>query len=188
MRETIFTLIIAAVLTLTACVPSLHPFYSNGDIFFDRNLLGTWTDREGSEQWQFAEGEELSYSVKYTDRSGKTGRFTAHLFKIDNRTYMDVSPVRADPEDSELYVEQILPTHTLMSVKMEAGSVQLAFLDPTWLKSYLKRNPREIDHTFMDDGIVLTATTARLQAFVRRHINTQGAFEDTETMIRKGDK
>ena len=158
------------------------------DARFDRNLIGTWTDSRGEDEWEFTKKDEFAYSVKYIDRSGKTGSFTAYLFRIGERDFLDVSPVRADAEDSDVYVEKLLPMHTLMAIKLEEGRAQLSFLDPVWLKGFLRQNPAEIDHTIVDDEVVLTATTTKLQAFIRRNIKTRGAFEDTELMFKKGDK
>ena len=188
MKKMFYFMAFAAALLSTACVPSIHSFFSYKDVRFDRNVLGAWTDDEGEEESEFSRKDDLAYNVKYVDRSGKTGRFTAYLFRIAGRDFLDLSPVRADAEDSDLYVEKLLPTHTLMAINIEAGRAQLSFLDPAWLKGFLRQNPEEIDHTIVDDEVVLTATTPKLQAFIRRHIKTRGAFEDTELMFKKGDK
>ena len=188
MKKSIYFMALAAALLTTACVPSIHSFFSYKDVRFDRSVIGRWTDGDGDEEWEFSRKDDLAYSVKYVDRSGKTGFFTAYLFRIGGRDFLDLSPVRADADDSEIYVEKFLPTHTLMAINVEADRAQLSFLDPAWLKGFLKQNPEEIDHTIVDDEVVLTGTTPKLQAFIRRHIKTRGAFEDTELMFKKGDK
>ena len=35
-------------LAMTACAPSLHPFYTEKDIVFDEDLLGVWIDDSGA--------------------------------------------------------------------------------------------------------------------------------------------
>lgn len=183
LRTVIFTLI---CLVCSACaVPSIHPFYRIEDVRYDEQLIGTWSDSEGTESWRFTAGPERGYKVEQHDKSGNRQVFKAFLFRIGDREFIDVSP---DMGQENEHGDHLLPTHLLMGVKMVSGRLQLSFMDPTWVKYFLRANGEEIKHTVKEGEVILTDTTDNLQAFIRRHLDTPGVFEASEALTRKGEQ
>lgn len=188
MRSIIVCGLLVVSLAFTSCVPSIQPFFEEKDVYFDRSLVGTWSERDGKEKWTITARDESSYFIDQTDEHGRSLRFEARLFKIGTDSFIDVLAVPSSKITGDLYLDHVLPSHTLLSVKIERCSVNLSFLDPTWIKGFLMTSPGAVAHTNRSGEIVLTDSTAAMQAFIKKHLTTPGAFEGTETLYKKGEK
>lgn len=187
MRSIIVCGVLVVSLAFTSCVPSIQPFFEEKDVYFDRSLVGTWSERDGKEKWKITARDESSYFIDQTDEQGRPLRFEARLFKIGTDSFIDVLPVPSSKIAGDLYLDHVLPAHTLLTVKIERCSVNLSFLDPTWVKGFLMTSPGAVAHTNRNGEVVLTDSTAAMQAFIKKHLSTPGAFEATETLFKKGD-
>ena len=58
-------------------------------------------------------------------------------------------------------------------------------MDPAWLNATLKKDPTVVAHAIVDDEIVLTDTTEKLQAFLLASAKTPDAFVMSEPLERK---
>ncbi|MBK6364443.1 MAG: hypothetical protein IPF52_13480 [Saprospiraceae bacterium] len=47
---------------LTGCIPSLNPLYTDKDLVFTSQLLGTWTGAKSEESWTFDKKMKRSIS------------------------------------------------------------------------------------------------------------------------------
>lgn len=169
-----------------ACVPSVHPFYENKDVYFDKNLLGKWADETASESWTFEKAGSSEYRMEYTDERGRTGVFEARLFKIRDRVFIDIVPVRSSFVQG-FYGGHMLSAHTFMGLSFNEDSVQLTFLDTAWLTPYLEKNPESVRHTIVDGEVLFTDSTKKLRAFIEKNLDTPGAFEATEKITKVGE-
>ena len=185
MKEMARMIVLAAVVYSTACVPSLNPFCSEADSYLDQNLLGTWSDAEGGETWTFVHADDSHYLFTYTDDTGKTGAFRARLFKVGDRSFLDVEPVRPRTKQNSFYSEHLLSLHSVYLISITGNKARLAFLDPAWLEATLKKDPTILTHAIVDDEIVLTDTTEKLQAFLLASATTPDAFVMSEPLERK---
>src|SRR5687768_8090907 len=54
------------------CVPSWNPLFTEKDLIFDQQLIGTWKGDDG-ETWTFEKDKdgEKHYQLSYTDKQGK---------------------------------------------------------------------------------------------------------------------
>ena len=175
MRQLVAITLLGLVL-LPGCVRSLHPFYTDEDIVFDPNLVGEWANDESGESWTFSKKGEKSYDLVYRDRDGKTGRFVAHLAKIQGKLFLDLFPEEAKIEGNDFYRIHLVRVHTLLHVKQIGPTLQMRVSNPDWLKKLVTDNPDTIRHTEVDDGVILTAETKELQAFWIKHLDTEKAF------------
>jgi hypothetical protein len=170
-------LLAAAVLLLAGCVPSLHPFYTAQDLAFDPRLLGTWSPREEKkETWVFSAHEPDAYRLVYTDDKGRAGRFQVRLFRLQGRTFLDLYPEDPPGEPNDYYKLHLLRAHTFLLVNSLEPKLSFTAMSPSWLDKHLKANPRAIAHERTGGGVVLTADTAALQAFVLAHLDAKDAF------------
>ncbi len=185
MKQIIKLMLLASVFYWTACVPSINPFFAKGDLYIDENLLGTWSDPDDGETWTFVYQDDKSYLLTYTDDTGKTGAFTASLFKLGGKTFIDIEPLRSGEKESGLYAEHLLSMHTVYLLSIEGKKARLGYLDPEYLKATLERDPTLLAHSVVDDQIVLTATTERLKAFLLSSANKPEAFVMSETIERR---
>lgn len=177
-----------ALLLLSSCVPafSVHPFFTEKDLTFDRSLLGTWIDPTGKNERGGLVIEEVSingrpaYSLtaEVTDKPAVpklTEEYEGSLFKLGGQQFLDViySQLRSGDESVTVLA---MPVHTIARVSLEGDTLSLSFLDDEWLKKNLEDGTVPLRHEIESDAPLLTAETADLQTFVLNHWADQKAF------------
>jgi hypothetical protein len=183
MKSTILIAIVIAAIASAACVRSIQPFYEHKDVYFDRSLIGTWTDAKGKESWKIERRGDGDYLIDETDEKGKKTRFEARLFKLDGRSFIDLAATTSGDAGSG----HLLAVHTFLAIEKDLCTSKMSYLDPTWLKQFLAKNPNAIRHSNIEGEIVFTDSTKNLKSFIRKHLDSPGAFEETETLFKKGE-
>ena len=190
MKTRVFVVLGAVAFLLSACIPSVHPFYTDKDVVFDARLLGEWQPKENSddpELWKFEQGEDKSYKLTITEKKDKHGQFAARLFKLKNGYFLDITPTECElaPDQADLVAASLIPGHLVMRVAQIEPELQIASCDYDWLDKFLKANPRALAHRNHDDSLLLTATTRELQRFVLKHLGKDELFRMPGGMVRK---
>jgi hypothetical protein len=168
---------------MSGCVPSLHPFYTDEDLAFDASLLGVWGEKDGT-TWAFAKKGDRSYLLTHTEQEGATGRMDAHLFKVGKQLFLDTFPEDPGIED-DLQKAHLLGTHFVWKFSLAGDSLRLAALHPDKVKSMVEQKKLIIAHERIKDGLVFTASTPDLQAFLARYAEGADVFGDWEEMTRQ---
>jgi hypothetical protein len=177
-------------LCLPACVPSLNPFYTDKDLVFDPRLVGTWAEK-GTEQepqtWKFEKAGDRAYTLTITEKPGKEGKFTAHLFKLKQENFLDLLPKECNyaTNQADLIAASMFPGHLLARVSQVEPELRLAFFNFGWLQQQLTNNPSLLAHHREDDRFVLTASTRDLQRFVLKHLAEGELFDKPGEMVRQ---
>jgi hypothetical protein len=194
-RTTMLMSLCVAFTLFAGCIRCLHPIYTSSDLVFNENLIGTWRQSGEATTWQFTESKkgdaERAYRLVLTDSEGRPGTFLAHLVKLDDQFFLDLFPIAPRVMNNGLYRFHFQRVHTFMRFDLEGNSLRLASMNPGWLEKYLKENPDALPHTTVSatgrplqgDGqsaeqLLVTASTAELQHFVRQHADTKGAFTE----------
>jgi hypothetical protein len=183
-----FAAIGAVAVLLTACIPSINPFYTDKDMVYDTRIVGTWQDKESADQpeiWKFEQGENKAYKLKVTENDGKQGEFEAHLFKLKQDYFLDIVATEIGTNVAGLTTASLIPGHLLLRVPQFEPELKLAMIDFDWLDKYLKEHPKELAHHRDEERIFLTAETADLQSFVLKHLGEGELFSKGGEMIRK---
>jgi hypothetical protein len=187
--------LLAAV--LGGCVPvmSLHPLYTEKDLVFEENLLGTWEDVNGpGTVWEFSSPDEHEKACRliFTDSEGYKGSFDAHLTKLGNNLFLDLYP--SEPPWDEQDPNKVnwayntfflIPAHTLIKVDFTESVLKLQLTDDDELEKLLEENPNAVEHTFVDNRPVLLALTHKLRAFVHKYADDSRLFPDVKTLCRQ---
>lgn len=195
MKKNLF-LTVAAVALLSACVPSVNPFYTDKDLITDPRLAGTWVEtgkKERAVLWNFEPATNNVCAVSLKDEDGKAGKFEGHLFKLDKETFLDLTPTECHFDDKQAGLVNcaVIPGHLLVRVNLETEKLSLAFCNPDWTKKFLKENPAALAHRMMDEEVILTAETAALQKFVLQHLGKDelfGNFDDYQRVVQNPAK
>jgi hypothetical protein len=179
----------AAAILLAACIPSVNPFYGDKDVVTDSHLVGEWLEKGKTnelEYWKFEQSTNNAYTLTVVEE-GKTGEFSAHLFKLKGEQFLDLIPTDCNyaTNQSELVASSMFPGHLLMRVAQIEPELKLACTDYDWLEKFLKKNPKAIDHHVESERIILTAGTQDLQKFVLKHLGTNELFGEYGEMVRK---
>lgn len=182
---------------LFGCVPSVNPLYTEKDVVFDPALMGAWSGDNNKETWAFEKSGDKAYKLLQTDEDGRTAEFEVHLVRLKEHRFLDLYLVDPGMEkDSKMNSYAgfaLIPGHMFMKVTQIQPTLQIAFLDPDWLKELLEKNPRAIAHKKIpgnsgdktEDRIVLTAETEDLQKFILKHINDEKIFGEPGELRRK---
>ncbi len=185
MKSVVTLLILSGLLMLTGCVRSLNPLYTEQDLIYDNSLVGVWIDKETGETWAFSNAGKLEYKLLHTEDDGRSGEFSARLVKIEDKTFLDIAPVKTGFSQSDFYQSHFLPTHTFAHIMRKDSTVQIAMLEPRWLKDLLDDNPEAIRHEKINGEIVLAASPKETQKFLLANLNVREAFSQPFELTRK---
>jgi|GEM_PF-1353674 len=180
MNKTSCALALLTLIVVAGCVPSVHPIYTDDTTVFEPRLLGYWTNKQGNESWRFSRHEEQAYKLVFVDKDGKTLHFICHLAKVEEQLFLDLFP------DEDHIPEPFIgiPTHMILRVDQIEPTLEFSTLDPHELGKLLELDPKAVKHETLDDGVLLTASPAELQAFVLRYADREGLFGDCDELYR----
>jgi hypothetical protein len=181
--------IIGAAILLAACIPSVNPFYTDKDVVTDQRLVGEWQEKDNTnnpEMWTFEQSTNNAYKLTVIE-NGKTGEFSAHLFKLKQEQFLDLIPSKCEfaTNQADLVNFSVFAGHLITRMPQVEPNLKLAFCDFEWLEKYLTNNPNALAHHMEGDSIVLTAGTRDLQKFVLKHLGTNELFKEYGEMVRR---
>ena len=108
------------------------------------------------------------------------------MSKFEGLTYLDMSPTDKGIQGNDVYKAYLFPLHTFFRVdKLDEKTLQLSSVDGDWLKRRLQDNPETLKHERIKGGFLLTAPPKDLQAFLKKHDETPGAFTQAMALHRK---
>ena len=176
--------LVAAALCATGCVPSLHPFYTSETTVFEPALLGTWENPGDNETWTFQSVDDTRFILTFTDSEGLPGEFEATLLSLNQRMFLDLYPELPDLESNEFYASHLLAIHTLIRVDLSDSGLSLSGMSLEWMDEYADGGAGEVDFERLDNTLVLTSSTAELQAFVMKHMDDENFFSESDHLVR----
>lgn len=182
-RVTLLLLVVLALLVV-ACVPpvSLDPLFTEKHLTFDSALLGTWlVDKKGS-LCTFERAGEKAYSLDCLVEGDRV-TFDAYLLRLGPHTFLDTVPDDLH-SDNTLALAHLVPGHIFSQVRLEGDELRLTQMSVEWLGKQLDAGTVKITHRRIDDGILLTASTAELQQFFGEQAGNAEAFSLTQEWTR----
>lgn len=166
---------------LTGCIiRSLDPFYTDKDLVYDPALAGTWQgEKEEGDTWEFTGNPaEKSYALVHTDKKGNQAEFSVRLFQLGKTRFLDCVLTELTDSDenlNEISSLHLVPTHSILKVEAIGKELRLSWGSEEKLRNLLKQNPKAIAHHRFgekdDFGVLLTAPTAELQEFLKKHLD-----------------
>jgi hypothetical protein len=193
-KKVIFCLLAAL---LGGCLPviSLHPIYTEKDVIFEEKLLGKWVDDPNNPEttWQFSRVDEPknAYKLSFSDNEGKKGSFIVHLVKLQSAgaprrkmLFFDLFPAELpweieDPNKVELPYNAffLMPVHTFIKVDSFEPRLKMRLTDEDEMQKLLKEKPDAVQHTLIEDRLILTASTKELQNFILKYADDKRVFK-----------
>jgi len=165
---------------------SLQPFYTPVDLETDQALAGAWTTKEGDVTFSFEQMKGKEYKLVVKEREGEketNSQFEAHLVRLGSNLFLDFLPNGAS-EGSEFYQMHLFRAHSIARIELSRDTLQMAFLDGSWLKKKIDEKSVDISHERMDGTLLLTGATEEVQDLVFLHSNDSEAFPEPITLIR----
>jgi len=199
---------------LGGCVPvmSLHPLFTEEDLVFEEKLLGTWVDDPNSpkstwefkrivdsskKEWEFdlPQKPEKAYKLILFDYKEVTkGSFFAHVVKLIDRLFLDVYPsqlpsAKIDPnEDWVFNTLFLIPGHSFAIIDSIEPQLKIRWTTQDEMEKLFEEEPKAIKHELVEDRIILTASTKKLQAFVLKYADDKRVFPAKAVLTRKKSK
>jgi hypothetical protein len=193
MKKILFAVIIT-VLTIAGCVRSLYPLFTEEDLIFKDELLGTWKEKDGKSTWTFEKSNGKNYTLIHSVAEysilndkvpGDTAKLTAQLGKLGKYIFLDIFPGKPDTKvKNDFYNFHLLPVHTISRVWFTGDTLKLSMLDNDWLSKMINNNAFKIKHARLNDQLILTASTQELQRLVVRYANNTNAFPKPGELYR----
>jgi len=196
MKTRLIASILLIIILLPGClVKSLHPFYTDQDVVYKKELTGTWIDHD-SAVWIITRHQQVtglmkppkpgpSYDIMFTDQKG-VSKFNAHLFTLNGQLYLDFLPTEVSC-GNDLAAFHLVGTHSLAKVDLKGGKININWYNEEWLVDLFNKNRIRIAHErvpYDDDQkdpesmqVVLTAPTADLQKFITKYGSDPEAFK-----------
>jgi hypothetical protein len=175
-------LVLAAILILFGCVPSLHELYTEEILIFDPNLAGKWQASE-NETWEFVpDAQKKSYGLLINEEKDKKSELTAHLVNIKGQRFLDLYP--EEPQTGVWQNMCLVPAHLFLHVQRTEPNLVVVMMDPDGIKDLLEEKPEMIKHERTKDRLVLTDTTEHLQDFVIAGLTIEKFYGDPGVLER----
>ena len=165
-------------------VLSLHPHFKDGDVVADTSMEGVWESNK-SNIWHFTPSEDhREYALIVDEGDGEIGHFIATPFKVNGKDFIDVYPDSDDDHQSNLsfyYRIHRLPVHSLLYIDKTSSQFKVLATNFAWLQKHLEAHPKALAHELVEDDFpIITASTEELQSFWLKHLETEGAFANTD--------
>lgn len=139
MVRRLLVLLLAAIPASGCLVVALDRFYDEPTIVFDERLLGSWRDADDNVSVTIEKSDWRAYRLQYVHPTD-TRALSAYLFKVRDKLYLDLSPLRG--EDPGLF---LLPAHTLVRVTIAEAEVTVEPLDFDWFTESLTKKQLPVD-------------------------------------------
>ena len=188
MRRTL-TLVVLLV-TLSGCLPmAVHPFYTQDQLVFDEDLLGSWRiTNENAEAltWRFSREGNQTYFLHITDNQSRTAIFHARLFKLGERQWLDILPQGHDPElaMNDWMRFTLAPMHAIMALDRSGDRLQVRLININRLEELAPG----VEHMAIlgDKRIAFTGSTAQTQQWLKAQMShPEFLLEGTMDMARE---
>lgn len=166
------------------CLPSLHPFHTGDDVFFDEKLIGSFSDgkpeSQKDETWRFAKADDNLYQLEISVAKGEPGKIEVvgelegRLFKLGDHTCLDLAPDFDLLQDnySGWYSSAFIAGHLILKVhKIDENGLVMSAPEYDWISRHLEKNPKSLAHRKENERLALTAPTAELRKFFLKHEN-----------------
>lgn len=183
---------------------TFHPIFTPKDLIVDNRLPGKWQNEEGYNEFEpatMAAISEIPEKLRpyvnrfylHTHRSDDgtvDSRNLAFLVKIGNNYFMDLYPLQTEKEKKmdEFFSSHELKLHRIIKVEFKNGNLKLIDFKDNYVENLIKSRQVRIRHSFVSETtedeqnkMVITASTAELQAFLLKYGDRDEAFENSES-------
>ncbi len=193
--------LLALIICLGCWVNSLHSIYNQGDLMYDKALVGTWEKAEGSqERWklEISQGpvmdgptydmvfssEKCKDDTKPCEPEGKPLHWQGRLARIGDNLFLEVTTREDSPDELHL-----VAAHSFYKINLQPSVFRATFMDDEWLRNRLTDKKISIAHYATGGGlagdIVLTAETEDVRKLLLQYGSDSEAFPEGNEMVWK---
>lgn len=152
---------LTGLLTLTGCfdMPSVYPLYTAQTLVSEPGLPGTWVSKDGKEQLIIKADGDRTYHLTHVEDKGEASVWRVRLVNIDGVLVADMMMAKDD---------ESIRAHHFLALTLTPGALQVHFIDSSELRENAVKEG--LAYFTEDKKTVLTAPTAALSAFLKKHL------------------
>lgn len=171
----------AAAAASGCLVLALHPLYDDASLAWDPALVGAWIDDEDRVTVTIERGEWKSYRIAYEHPIEK-GLLTGYLTVVDDRQYLDVSPVRGQDFGSFL-----IPAHATLRIERTPETLTVQALDYDRFAMAVKKGGLDGLALTIDQkqNVLVTEPTAGLRKWLARIAATPDVWFGARAVFKR---
>jgi|GEM_PF-4299133 len=196
MKLTLSALLLTFVAALTGCsTPSLNALASDDTAIADDGLTGIWQplDKETQkpeedETYTITSTGDKQYEVtiEKKDDKDKPMQFALRLVKLGDATFIDMTVSNSGRKEMERFGTTLAPMHNFFKYKRDGDTLEVWALDNDYVEKALKKGDLKLAYALHEEKhVVITASTADLQAFFKANAASADLFEAPGTLKRK---
>jgi hypothetical protein len=166
------------------CTGSEQVIAGAGDAAADSMVEGRWREAGDTTHptriiiTRDSASTSASYLVTYVPDSGAPLHDRLILTHIGGVLFGDLYPVK----DEERW--NTIPVHLFLRTDASRSQLVVNYMDPRWLRAYIKVHRQEIHTVTLDDWIILTDSTAKVRRFLLSTLNIKDAYGNSTVYVR----
>jgi hypothetical protein len=194
---------IVLVATLSGCLATLHPLFTEKDLVFDPRLLGKWREGNNKEHTTIERGTVASFSQLPEKLRGLADRayvltqkddneekkYYGFLTRLGKELYLDFYPFenKAQLGYDQFYKQHLVKMHRFYSIRFyNEDSFAIREFDGDFLKELIDKNQIRLKHEKRFNGdYVITASTQELQQYVQKYSDVDDAYSSAGVLVKQ---
>jgi hypothetical protein len=206
MKKLLLATVLVAIVALTGCLSALHPLFTEKDLEFNAQLVGSWRVGEDDAVYTFQRGTPESfgnlpeglqrlannaYTLSISSRATgeEIGRYYAFLVRIGKHLYLDYFPEQTNAQRgyAEFFKMNYVRMHSFYRLLLgeDGNTMTIGQFADSYMRKLIDNKQTRIRHeTKLDGSYVITAPTEELQQYVLKYGDVDEAYQDNKTYTR----
>jgi hypothetical protein len=185
-------LFFALFLLATGCLPTLHPLYHLKDLVFKPEFLGNWRENTQTDgmSWIVMRNDESDLSKPEANiyqirmiQSNDTLDYAGGIIQLGEHYYLDLFLPNFET-DAPMFHAHMYPVHTIWRFEYQNDSLTIRPFNSNWIRDLIKNNQIRIKNEETIKGLLITAGTDELQAFVEKYGADERVYDKPKVFVR----
>ena len=175
-------MILLGAAAMTGCGVSLQPFFTAANLYDDPALEGRWSGEDST--WFIKHTGFAQYTITTCDDNAQACTETnadtvATLFQVNGVSFLDFQ------EKADNGLSDAIRPHGVFQFRAvwERG-MEISVLDAGRLGAEARRQGLQLEHLFIENRFLLTASPAQLQSFLAGHSSDSRYFVEWQRLER----
>ncbi len=176
--------LLVLVLLLPGCfVQSFQPFYTISSVVDLPAIHGEWRLVRKSEEnvaEEYPEPWNFDIDEITTFEDGISSTLDAVYFKVDNVTFVDLSPSEIEEQLNAWWAIHTIPVHSVCKIEISGDTLNVIPLDGEWIEEMFEEKKLALSYIDIDSEegqIVLSSSAEELELFLKKYGRNTEAFE-----------
>ena len=166
-------------------VLSINALFTEQDATLIPNVESIWLNGDHDENVMTIKKVGDNFYWLWMGNSNNSSLYEAAFISINNTIFLDLVPKLPDSLGSKDYRDQIQPAHSFYKIKIESDTLWAAELNYAWFYDALLKNRNALNHTWVRNGLLITADTHDLRMFIEEHSNDPVFINRPISFVRK---